>query len=95
MSSVTQAPVGMAGRLAEELEIQRERLMPCVHCGFCLPACPTYNRLGDENDRAVTHKFNTGGKLDHYPDWLREATDRYHDLRKPIEAALQKFAVDM
>ena len=21
-----------------------------MHCGFCLPACPTYNRLGDEND---------------------------------------------
>ena len=22
----------------------------CVHCGFCLPACPTYVNLDDEND---------------------------------------------
>lgn len=22
----------------------------CVHCGFCLAACPTYKLLGDEND---------------------------------------------
>jgi glycolate oxidase iron-sulfur subunit len=22
----------------------------CVHCGFCLPACPTYLALEDEND---------------------------------------------
>ncbi|MDP9264883.1 MAG: 4Fe-4S dicluster domain-containing protein, partial [Chloroflexota bacterium] len=24
--------------------------MACVHCGFCLQACPTYLALGDEND---------------------------------------------
>ncbi len=38
------------GALAQALRAQEERLLPCVHCGFCLPACPTYVRLADEND---------------------------------------------
>lgn len=25
-------------------------LLKCVHCGFCLATCPTYNLLGDEQD---------------------------------------------
>jgi len=36
--------------LTVALQAQADRLQPCVHCGFCLPACPTYVRLGDEND---------------------------------------------
>ena len=36
--------------LAETLLAGEDKLLTCVHCGFCLPACPTYIRLGDEND---------------------------------------------
>ncbi len=32
------------------LATQIDDLLSCVHCGFCLPACPTYEFLGDEND---------------------------------------------
>lgn len=37
---------GLAGALAGEVD----KLSHCVHCGFCLPVCPTYTRLGDEAD---------------------------------------------
>lgn len=37
-------------RLAAQLEANNDRLLTCVHCGLCLPACPTYRALGNEND---------------------------------------------
>ncbi|MBI4513040.1 MAG: 4Fe-4S dicluster domain-containing protein [Gemmatimonadetes bacterium] len=43
-ASVSPDPV--VAPLADEYD----GLLACIHCGFCLPACPTYEVLGDEND---------------------------------------------
>ena len=66
--------------LATGLAAQSERLLPCVHCGFCLPACPTYNRLGDENDspRGRLHLMQAvvEGRLDPASDAFQTHIDR-------------------
>ena len=52
----------------------------CVHCGFCLPACPTYLTLEDENDsprgRIVLMKAIVEGTLPLNDDDVRAHIDR-------------------
>jgi glycolate oxidase iron-sulfur subunit len=36
--------------MATELRTFEDILSDCVHCGFCLPACPTYRSWGNEMD---------------------------------------------
>src|SRR5687768_6000481 len=38
------------GEPGSALHSMSEAVQACVHCGFCLPACPTYRELGQEMD---------------------------------------------
>ncbi len=42
-----QIPVASLGDFGP---VMAEAVQKCVHCGFCLPACPTYQVLGEEMD---------------------------------------------
>jgi glycolate oxidase iron-sulfur subunit len=57
-------PVNTLGPLGEPMA---KAVSTCVHCGFCLPACPTYVALGEEMDsprgRIVLMKETLEGRV--------------------------------
>src|SRR5690606_22099841 len=59
-------------------EAMAQAVTSCVHCGFCLPTCPTYEVLGDESDsprgRIFLMKEVLEGKL--APDQAAPHIDR-------------------
>jgi glycolate oxidase iron-sulfur subunit len=52
----------------------RELIDQCVHCGFCLPVCPTYVLWNEEMDsprgRIYLMKLASDGKSDMNPQWV-------------------------
>ena len=62
------------------LNTEMDKLLGCIHCGLCLPACPTYMQLGNENDsprgRIYLMRAVAEGRL----DAASESFSRHIDL---------------
>jgi ferredoxin len=64
----------------------RSVVKDCVHCGFCLPACPTYSLWGEEMDSPRGRIHLVSQLLDGAP--LTSAAHGVHD-RLPVRGAVR------
>src|SRR5258705_11686103 len=66
-------PVGAIGYDTHHPPAQ-ELIDQCVHCGFCLPVCPTYVLWNEEMDsprgRIYLMKLAADGQTDMNPQWV-------------------------
>jgi len=68
----------VAGHEADGAEERiRSVVKDCVHCGFCLPACPTYSLWGEEMDSPRGRIYLVGQLLDGAP--LTQAAGEHFD----------------
>ena len=69
----------------------------CVHCGFCLQACPTYLTLEDENDsprgRIVHKRALVAGTLPNHDPDVRTHIDHFGTGASPLRM-LHRFPGD-
>src|ERR1700747_1632404 len=71
-------PDPLAGHEADEAEQRvRSAVKDCVHCGFCLPACPTHQLWGEEMDSPRGRIHLVSQLLDGAP--LTEAAAEHFD----------------
>ena len=70
-----EAPPGFTGVFDAHHPPADERISDCVHCGFCLPTCPTYALWGEEMDsprgRVYLMKVGKEGSVEMDPTYVQ------------------------